>query len=104
MDVETAARAWVQAWEHGWATGDAEVIDALYAADAVFRSHPFREPERSAGEYARRAFSDEELAEVRFGEPVVTGDRAAVEYYCSRPTVRKPSQVSPYCASGQTAS
>ena len=81
MDVETSARAWVQAWEHGWATGDAEVIDALYAADAVFRSHPFREPERSAGEYARRAFSDEELAEVRFGEPVVTGDRAAVEYW-----------------------
>ena len=81
MDVEAAARAWVQAWEHGWATGDADEIGALYAAGAVFRSHPFREPERSAAEYARRAFSGEELAEVRFGEPVVAGDRVAVEYW-----------------------
>ena len=81
MDTEAAARAWVEAWQRGWATGDADAIGALYAADAVYRSHPFREPERSAGEYARRAFSGEELAEVRFGEPVVAGDRAAVEYW-----------------------
>ena len=78
MDIEAAARAWVEAWEHGWATGDPDAIGALYANDAVYLSHPFREPERSASEYARRAFSDEELAEVRFGQPVVTGDRAAI--------------------------
>ena len=81
MDTEAAARAWVEAWEHGWATGDPDAIGAMYAESAVYRSHPFREPERSAHEYVRRAFSDEELAEVRFGDPIVAGDRAAVEYW-----------------------
>jgi hypothetical protein len=81
MDGEAAARAWVAGWTEGWEEADAEKIAALYAPDAVFRSHPFRDPESSAGDYARRAFADEELVECRFGEPVVDGDRAAVEYW-----------------------
>jgi SnoaL-like protein len=81
VDVEVAARTWLEGWTRGWETGDAEAIGALYAPDAVFRSHPFREPEKSARDYALRAFADEELVECRFGEPVVDGDRAAVEYW-----------------------
>jgi SnoaL-like domain len=81
VDGESVARAWVEGWTKGWEAGDAEAIGCLYAADAVFRSHPFREPERSARDYALRAFADEELVECRFGEPVVDGDRAAVEYW-----------------------
>ena len=81
MDAEAAARAWVEGWTKGWESADPEAIGALYAEGAVYRSHPFREPEKSAREYARRAFADEELAECRFGEPVVHGDRAAVEYW-----------------------
>ncbi len=81
MDGEAAARAWIDGWAAGWEAGDAEAIGALYAPDAVYRSHPFREPEKSARDYAARAFSDEELVECRFGEPVVDGDRAAVEYW-----------------------
>ncbi len=81
MDVEGAARAWVEGWTRGWEDGDADLIGALYAEGAVYRSHPFREPERSARDYALRAFADEELVECRFGEPVADGDRAAVEYW-----------------------
>jgi SnoaL-like domain len=81
MDAEAAARAWVEGWTEGWENADPEAIGALYAEGAVYRSHPFREPEKSAGDYAWRAFADEELAECRFGEPVVHGDRAAVEYW-----------------------
>jgi ketosteroid isomerase-like protein len=81
VDGEAAARAWVEGWARGWEAGDAQAIGALYAPEAVYRSHPFREPERSARDYAARAFSDEELVECRFGEPVVDGDRAAVEYW-----------------------
>jgi ketosteroid isomerase-like protein len=81
MDVEGAARAWIEGWTSGWQNADAETIGALYAGDAVFRSHPFREPEKSTRDYALRAFADEELVECRFGEPVVAGDRAAVEYW-----------------------
>jgi hypothetical protein len=81
VDREAAARAWVAGWTKGWENADPQPIAELYAPDAVFRSHPFREPERSAGDYARRAFADEDLVECRFGEPVVGGDRAAVEYW-----------------------
>jgi ketosteroid isomerase-like protein len=81
VDGEAAARAWVDGWTAGWAAGDAEAIGELYAPGAVYRSHPFREPEKSARDYAVRAFSDEELVESRFAEPVVDGDRAAVEYW-----------------------
>ena len=81
MDAEAAARAWVEGWQTGWEKADPEQIGALYAGDAVFRSYPFREPERSARDYALRAFADEELVECRFGEPLVYGDRAAVEYW-----------------------
>jgi ketosteroid isomerase-like protein len=81
VDAKAAASLWVEAWTEGWTSGDADTIGALYAEDAVFRSHPFREPEQSGRDYARRAFADETLVECRFGEPVVDGDRAAVEYW-----------------------
>lgn len=81
MRIEAAARAWVEGWTAGWEDADADRIGALYAENAVFRSHPFREPERSAHDYATRAFGDEELIECRFGTPIVDGDRAAVEYW-----------------------
>jgi hypothetical protein len=81
MDAEAAARGWVEGWSAGWQAKDPETIAALYATRHVYRSHPFREPEAGAREYALRAFGEEELIECRFGEPVAAGDRAAVEYY-----------------------
>jgi ketosteroid isomerase-like protein len=81
VDTEVAAHAWVEGWTKGWEAGDADAIGALYTPDAVHRSHPFREPEKSPRDYALRAFADEELVECRFGTPVVDGDRAAVEYW-----------------------
>jgi SnoaL-like domain len=81
VETEAAAQAWVEGWTKGWESSDADVIAALYAENAVFRSHPFRDPETSTRDYALRAFSDEELVECRFGEPIVQGDRAAIEYW-----------------------
>jgi SnoaL-like domain len=81
MDTAAAARAWVEGWTKGWADGDADAIAGLYAEGALYRSHPFREPERSARDYLLRAFADEDLVECRFGEPVVGEGRAAIEYW-----------------------
>ena len=76
-----AARAWVEAWRLGWRTHDVKPIAARYAAGAVFRSHPFREPE-DPRTYVERVFAEEEAEpEIWFGEPVVCEDRAAVEYW-----------------------
>ena len=46
----------------------------------MFYSHPFRDRQGPA-DYARWAFSEQELAECRFGEPVVDGARAAVDWW-----------------------
>ena len=73
---------WVEGWKLGWAEHDAEAIAALYTEDAVFVSHPFREP-GSPRDYAERVFAEEESADFGFGEPIVDGDRAAVEWWAT---------------------
>jgi nuclear transport factor 2 (NTF2) superfamily protein len=78
------ARAWVAAWQDGWARHDPDVIAARYAPDCRFRSWPFRDLEHGRGAaraYAARSFGEERSARFTFGEPIVdAGGRAAVEY------------------------
>ena len=80
MDTESAARRWGETWLRAWREKDAEAVASLYAADASFRSQPFRELQ-SPREYAEWTFSEQDEADVWFGEPVVAGDRAACEYW-----------------------
>jgi len=79
VDASEPARAWVDVWERAWPAADVEAIAGLYAKNAVFYSHPFRNPQ-APGEYAAWAFADQAQAECRFGAPVVAGDRAAVDW------------------------
>lgn len=78
------ARAWVAAWQDGWARHEPEVIAARYAPDCRFRSEPFRDLEHGRGAalaYATHSFEEESRASFTFGEPIVADDgRAAVEY------------------------
>jgi len=81
VDTETSARAWTDAWSRSWRAKDPELLAPLYARDAVFRSHPFRDPQPPL-DYARWAYAEEEGdAEVWMGEPLVAGDRAVVEWW-----------------------
>jgi ketosteroid isomerase-like protein len=80
MDVESATRRWIEAWSRAWPVGDTDAVAAIYAHDASFSSHPFREPQPAA-EYAAWAFGEQRHAECRFGEPIVSGDRAAVDWW-----------------------
>ena len=56
------------------------MIAALYASGATFYSHPFRALQGPA-EYVAWAFADQQAAECRFGEPIVDGTRAAVDWW-----------------------
>ena len=67
-------------WERAWPVADLGAIAELYAPDAVFYSHPFRDRQAPA-EYVAWAFEDQAAADCRFGEPVAEGDRAAVEWW-----------------------
>ena len=80
METEAAARRWVDGWSRAWPAVDAEAVAALYADDASFRSQPFRDLQ-SPRAYAEWAFSEQDGAECWFGDPVVVGDRAFVEYW-----------------------
>ena len=80
MDTAAAARAWVEAWERAWPTGDVEALECVYDEAAVFYSHPFRE-QQAPRDYATWAFAEQASAVCRFGEPIVDGDRAAVDWW-----------------------
>jgi ketosteroid isomerase-like protein len=80
MTSEGAARRWAGTWARAWPAADLESIAALYAPDALFCSLPFLERQR-ARDYVAWAFSEQAEAECRFGEPIVSGDRAAVEWW-----------------------
>jgi ketosteroid isomerase-like protein len=76
----SAARHWATVWRRAWPAGDTAAVAALYAEDALFHSHPFRAAQMPAA-YAAWAFRDQTTAECRFGEPLVDGDRAAVDWW-----------------------
>jgi hypothetical protein len=83
VDADAAARRWIDAWMQAWRALDAELLQPIYAPDAVHRSHPFRDP-GSPLEYARWAFAEEEgEPEVWMGEPIVAGQRAAIEWWAT---------------------
>ena len=78
------ALEWIAAYGRAWEAGDAELAVALFTEDAVYRSSPFREPHVGADairDYWRRATGTQEETAVRFGEPVIEGRRAAVEWW-----------------------
>ena len=79
-ETAAAARHWAEEWARGWREHDSARIAALYAEGAVFRSAPFRDPD-DPRRYSEWAFADEDAVECRFGEPVVLGERAVVEYW-----------------------
>jgi hypothetical protein len=92
VETDTAARAWAETWHRAWHALDAELLRPLYTDRTVHRSHPFREP-GSPIEYARWALAEEEgKPEVWMGDPIVSGDRAAIEWWAV--TVENGKEVS----------
>jgi hypothetical protein len=86
MDAETAARGRADTWSRAWPQRDAEAIAALYADTVVYRSPAFREPDLGlAGvrRYLAEQLPAEHNIECWFGQPIVSGARAAVEWWAS---------------------
>ena len=86
MNAEVSSRRWAEVWERAWPERDAESIIALYAHDAIYRALAFREADEGVSgvrSYLARNFSVESEVECRFDEPIVNGDRAAVQWWAS---------------------
>jgi ketosteroid isomerase-like protein len=67
-------------WSRAWRDADTDAVTTIYANDAVFYSHPFRERQRPR-DYAAWAFAHQADIEFRFGEPLVAGDRASIDWW-----------------------
>jgi len=86
MDAQSAAQRWAVTWTRAWPQRDAEAIAALYADTAVYRSPAFRQPDlglTGVYRYLNEQLPAEENIECRFGRPIVSGNRAAVEWWAS---------------------
>ena len=71
-------------WTRSWPRGEVEPIASLYAEDALYRALAFREPDvglSAIRRYLTENFEAEEDVECRFGEPLVDGDSATVEWW-----------------------
>ncbi|HSK98321.1 MAG TPA: nuclear transport factor 2 family protein [Euzebyales bacterium] len=86
MTPADAAQRWAATWQAAWQQLDPEPIVALYAADALLSTEPFREPyagRHGVRDYVTRVFGEEEDPLVDVGEPIVEADRAAVPWWAS---------------------
>jgi uncharacterized protein (TIGR02246 family) len=80
MDVS----AWIEAYARAWHERDADAVVTIFTEDAVYRSSPFREPHVGSDgirAYWERVTSGQQGLDLRFGAPVVEGNRAAVEWW-----------------------
>jgi hypothetical protein len=80
VDTAAAAQRWADTWRRAWPSFDADAISALYADEHSYRALAFREP-TTASRYLAEQFAVESEVECWFGEPIVDGDRAAVEWW-----------------------
>ncbi|HET7686437.1 MAG TPA: nuclear transport factor 2 family protein [Candidatus Limnocylindria bacterium] len=86
MDTRDAATRWATTWQRAWEALDPEPVVALYADAARLTSQPFRDSEagpEGVRDYVSGAFAEEAEVRAWFGEPIVDGDRAAVEWWAA---------------------
>ena len=78
------ARRWSAAWESNWAAGTLHEVLPLYADDVEFRTFAHREADVGHGAVGAVFDTFQAVAtevECRFGEPLVEGRRAVVEWW-----------------------
>lgn len=86
MDTRSAARRWSDTWRTNWIAQRAAPIAAFYAAGAKYGTAPFREPRmgpEGALAYLEPVLAEESEIEAWFGEPIVDGDRAAIQWWAA---------------------
>jgi ketosteroid isomerase-like protein len=77
---------WLEGYRRAWEEGDADAVVGLFTDDAIYRSSPFREPHvgsEGIREYWSRATSSQSGTRVVVGNPIVDGNRVAVEWWAT---------------------
>ena len=91
---------WLDSLRNAWLSDDPEAISKLFSADSAYHQGPFGVPHRGRHEIEKhwtRTLAQQRKQLIWFGPPVVSGDRAAVEWWC---IVRDAQTEKPRTASG----
>jgi hypothetical protein len=81
MDV---VATWLVNLQRAWETADPAAASQLFTDEAVYRSHPFREPligREAIAAYWESATATQDRVKVRFGRPVVEDNRVGVQWW-----------------------
>lgn len=81
---ERSLRRWAGAYANAWERADSDAVVELFTPDASYRSSIFDEPHSGADgirAYWERATRTQSNARVWMGDPLVEGDRAALEWW-----------------------
>lgn len=74
------AGSWIDAYKTAWEISDGDAAALLFREDCICRTMPFR-PVEAAQAYQRQAMASQTAKQVWFGEPIVSGNQVAVEYW-----------------------
>jgi SnoaL-like protein len=84
MNTRAAVARWLRTYREAWRKNAPERLGPLFSSGAIYRSAPFRRPHRGptrAIEYTRRTLSAGHSPDIHFGRPIISGARAAVEWW-----------------------
>jgi predicted SnoaL-like aldol condensation-catalyzing enzyme len=86
MNTVDAAVRWARTWREAWQALDTDAIVRLYAPGARHSTEAFRRPSdgrEGVRLYVAQAFAEERDPRVWVGDPIVSGDRAAIEWWAA---------------------
>lgn len=75
---------WLEGYRVAWESRDPEAAAALFTEDASYREEPYAEPfhgRDGVRDYWTRVTATQEDVEFRYGDAIVDGHRAAVEWW-----------------------
>ena len=76
--------AWIEGYRRAWEGADTPAVLGLFTTDATYRSHPLRPAHTGhdgVAAYWDQACAGQADVRARFGDPIVDGDRVAVEWW-----------------------
>lgn len=84
MTTTAHVQDWLDGYSRAWEGRDPDAAAALFSPDAVYREQPYEDPYRGRDgvrEYWARVTATQSDVRVRWGQAVVDGSRAAVEWW-----------------------